>query len=171
MSDCKLPNTVTKLLKKIQGKPCWGVQYDRQVNLSMSFGDPVLKICEPFQAKSSSTKIRELSSRRKITVQGKWWLWIFCAYWKLSFDGVRAATGASSFKQIQIAPAGLSGQILKQVEINPRTGATCFIFDLGGLLGVRRFERDSEDDLRMPDAPDGNVLAIRGREIFLSIRR
>lgn len=156
-----LTDTVSKAFKQVYGKPCWGVEYDRNVNLSMSFGDPILKIREPIQSISPSNKIRELFARRHVTVKGKWWLWIFCAYWKLSFDGERAASGTSSFRQIQIGLAKLSGQILKQVEINPQTGATRFVFDLGGLLEVRRFERDSKEDLWMLYAPNGNVLTVR----------
>lgn len=172
MSANKSPDVIHKALKQIYGKHCWGVEYDCNVNLSMSFGDPVLRIREPVQSKSSSSKVQELFARRHVTVKGKWWLWIYCAYWKLSFEGVRAATGASSFKQIQIALARLNGQMLKQVEINPQTGATRFVFDLGGLLEVWRFERDSKKDLWMLYAPDGNVLAVRGDgQSSLSARR
>jgi hypothetical protein len=34
-----LTDTVSKAFKQVYGKPCWGVEYDRNVNLSMSFGD------------------------------------------------------------------------------------------------------------------------------------
>jgi hypothetical protein len=51
---------------------------------------------------------------------------------------------------------------LKEVEVNPRTGATRFDFDLGGRLEVRRMERNSEDDLWMLYEPNGYVLCVRG---------
>ena len=58
--------------------------------------------------------------------------------------------------------AKLNGQILIRAQVNPQTGATRFEFDLGGLLEVRRFERDSEDDLWILYKPNGYVLAVKG---------
>ena len=164
-------NQIDNTLNQIYGKPCWGISYDCNVNLSMSFGDPMLTIREPFKPKSSSPGIREWASSRQVTIKGKWWLWVFCSYWKLSFDGERAASGASSFRQIQIALAKLSGQILTQAVINPHTGATRFEFDLGGTLDVRRFDRQSKHDLWMLYKPSGYVLTIRGDGRYSHQRR
>jgi hypothetical protein len=153
---------IYKTFRKIYGKPCWGLEYDPQLNLSMSFGDPILRIQEPKQSKSKNSLVRDLLSRRRVTVKGKWWLWIYCAYWKISLNGSRAATSSSSFLQISKSLAKLQGQVLNEVHVNPRTGATRFDFDLGGVLEVRRFERKSEDDLWMLYEPNGHVLTLRG---------
>ncbi len=153
---------IYKTFRKIYGKPCWGLAYDTQLNLSMSFGDPKLIIQEPQKSKSKNPLVRDLFSRRRVTVNGKWWLWIYCAYWKITLNGSRAATSSSSYLQISKSLTKLEGQILKEVHVNPRTGATRFDFDLGGILEVRRFERNSEDDLWMLYEPNGYVLSVHG---------
>lgn len=155
-------DAISKTFNQLYGKPCWGIEWDRQLNLSLSFGDPILHVREPFESTSKLPKIRELSSRRRVTVKGAWWLWVFCSYWKISFDSVSAASSSSSYLQKSKAMSKLQGQILEQVCINPRSGATRFEFDLGGVLEVRRFERDSKDDLWILYKPSGYVLTIRG---------
>jgi len=155
-------STIYKTFRKIYGKPCWGLEYDPQLNLSMSFGDPILRIQEPQKSKSKNPLIRDLLSRRRVTVKGKWWLWIYCAYWKISLNDSPAASTSSSYLQISKSLTKLAGQLLNEVHVNPLTGATRFEFDLGGVLEVRRFERNSEDDLWMLYAPNGYVLSIRG---------
>ena len=163
MNETKRPkNEIVNSLKPLYGKPCWGMDYDRTVNLSFSFGDPVMTIRGPIQSKAKSRKVRESFARRLVTVKGKWWLWVFIAKWKLSFEGKRAVTNLSSYQKIQRAIAKLDGQILTNAEINPKTGKTRFEFDLGGVLEVRRWGRKSDDDLWMLYKPNGHVLTIRG---------
>ena len=83
------------------------------------------------------------------------------AKWKISFEGKRAVTNKSSYRKIEMALAKLSGQILTDVEIDPKTGDTRFEFDLGGALKVRRWWRKSKD-LWMLYQPNGYVLTIKG---------
>ncbi len=158
---------VDRTFDKLIGLHCWGVEYDSQLNISLSFGKPVLYIREPPESKSESQR----SKRRTVRVKGEWWLWIFCSYWKISFDGKKAAGSSSGWRQIMIAIGRLNGQILKSVSVNPKSGATRFEFDLGGVLEVRRFERDSSDVLWMLYKPNGYVLAVRGDGQFTHEKR
>ena len=103
-----------------------------------------------------------LAGRRLVTVKGEWWLWVYMAYWKIVQDGGLAARNSSSLKAKQKVMGFLEGQYLKNVEINNDNGCTRFLFDQGGELEVRRFEKDSEDELWLLYKPSGYVLTVTG---------
>jgi hypothetical protein len=145
----------------IYGLLCWGVTWDSQLNLSMSFGDPILRIREPYVSKSRSPRLREHASYRQVRVRGKWWLWILCARWKLTISRSLFATGSSSQRKRKLAMARLDGQRLTMITIEPLTGATEFGFDLGATLRVRRLVAD-DSDIWTLYKPNGYVLGIRG---------
>ena len=145
----------------IHGLLCWGVTWDSQLNLSMSFGEPTLRIREPYVSKSRSPRLREHASYRQVRIRGKWWLWIFCARWKLTISHSMAVTGSSPQWKRNMAMARLDGQRLTGVAIDPLTGATEFAFDLGASLQVRRLVAD-DSDIWTLYKPNGYVLGIRG---------
>ncbi|MDY7010679.1 MAG: hypothetical protein SVV80_07995 [Planctomycetota bacterium] len=159
-------NVIDRTFQQLYGQLCWGVHYDRQLNLSMNFGDPHLKIRELDRAKSKSVLLGLYDSRRLITVRGRWWLWIYCSYWKISYKGKLVVTGASSIRRILQAAEELKGQKLVQVDVNKDTGATRFVFDLGGVLDVRRFERNSKDEIWILYKPNGYVLSVSGNGTY-----
>ena len=154
--------TIDKSFQPLYGQPCWGLHYQRQLNLSMNFGNPSLRIREPFHTNAKSDIGRQMAARRCVTVSGEWWLWIYCCYWKLTSDGLPLATGSSSIRKIDRAMAQLDGQALVSVTVEPETGATRFVFDLGCVLHCRRFERDSDAELWMLYKPTGYVLSVHG---------
>jgi hypothetical protein len=149
-------------LRSLYGKPCWGVRHDRQLNLSMNFGTPLLDIREPYVTNFASETAKGVASRRNVTIRGEWWLWIYCSYWRLTSDERRLATGSSSARQIERAIKELDGQKLVSAVVNPETGATRFVFDLGCVLDCRRFERNSDKELWMLYKPSGYVLSVHG---------
>src|SRR5262245_4374853 len=148
------------------GKPCWGLRYDGNLNLSMNFGKPSLHVREPFNTGSTSEAVRRMASRRQVTVRGEWWLWMYCCYWRLTSGDLELATGSSSFRRIVRATEQLSGQELVSLAIDPQTGATRFVFDLGCALHCRRFRRDSDDGLWKLYKPSGYVLSVHGNGTF-----
>lgn len=154
----------------LYGKPCWGVRHDRQLNLSMNFGTPSLDIREPYVTNFASETAKRVASRRNVTVRGKWWLWIYCSYWRLSSDQRRLATGSSSARQIERAIQQLDGQKLVSAVVNPETGVTRFVFDLGCVLDCRRFERNSDKELWMLYKPTGYVLSAHGNGVISHFR-
>src|SRR4029077_4680719 len=95
----------------------WGLQYDRSLNLSMNFGKPSLRVREPFKTDSKSKVVQRMAARRRVTVRGQWWLWIYCCYWQLTFDGRPLATSSSSLRRIERATAQLAGQKLVFAEV------------------------------------------------------
>ena len=157
---------IDKTFRPLYGEPCWGVYYDRQLHLSMNFGEPSLEVREPFKTNTGSNLARRMAASRRITIRGEWWLWICCCYWRLTFDGLGVTTDSSSLRQIERATKQLDGQKLVSVEVEPDTSATRFIFDLGCVLRCRRIKRDSDADLWMLYKPRGFVLSVRGNGTF-----
>jgi hypothetical protein len=157
---------IDRCFRPLYGQPCWGLRYSRNLNLSMNFGKPSLHIREPRNTESKLEAVRRWAARRQVTVRGEWWLWIYCCYWRLTDGELPLATGSSSFRQIERATAQLEGQKLVRVEVEPRTSATCFAFDLGCLLRCRRFERDTDDELWILYKPSGYVLSVQGNGMF-----
>ncbi|MEI6232153.1 MAG: hypothetical protein WCT04_03825 [Planctomycetota bacterium] len=153
---------MSKSIIELRGKPCWGLSWDRYLNLSMSFGDPILEIREPIESKSKLKHVRDLFARRLVTVQGRWWLWLRMAQWRIELNGTQLADGACSYRRIQIAMAKLKGQILTSVTIDAKTAATRFEFDLGGVLTVYRYRRFADDELWSLYKPKGYVLSVLG---------
>ncbi|MCE9568383.1 MAG: hypothetical protein K8U57_40810 [Planctomycetes bacterium] len=134
--------------------------------MSMSFGKPSLDVREPYSTDSKSEVVQRMASRRRVTVRGEWWLWIYCCYWRLTSNDLELATGTSSIRRIERATAQLAGQELVSVAIEPETGATRFVFDLGCVLQCRRFERDTDAELWTLYKPSGYVLSVHGNGTF-----
>ncbi|TWT59110.1 hypothetical protein KOR42_24990 [Thalassoglobus neptunius] len=155
-----------KWFRPLYGHPCWGIEYGRQTNLSINFGKPSLEIREPFVTESQSQVVRELASRRLVTVRGEWWLWLWCCYWKLTLNEETLATGSSSARRTKKAMSRLSGQKIVSLSVNEKTGFSGFEFDLGCQLSCRRFERDSEERLWSLYRPNGYVLSVHGNGTY-----
>ncbi len=145
---------------EIIGKPCWGLIYDRQTNLSLNFGNPFLKIEEPFKSKSKLPDIREHFARRRVFVKSDYFLLIYIARWKIIHKQKTLATNRSSFLGITKAIGNLKGQILEKVEINKNTGMTNFEFDLGSNLLVQRWSPKETDELWTLSKPDNYYLSV-----------
>lgn len=157
---------IAKAFKQLEGHPCWGLNHDPQVNLSLNFGKPSLDIREPFQTNFKSEFARRVAAGRRVTVRGEWWLWLLGCHWSLCSQNQRLATGTSSAKSIDRAIRDLDGQKLISVEVHSRTAATRFLFDLGGVLKCRRFDQDSAIDLWSLYKPTGYVLSVYGNGTF-----
>jgi hypothetical protein len=150
------------LIKPLLKKPCWRVRWDNQLNLDLSFGRPSLHIREPHGSSARSPRVRAQAARRLVTVRAEYWLWIYVAYWKLLPLRGSATTQSSSARAKDIACAQLEGQKLVDVKISPRTGSTCFAFDLGTTLEVRRQRAGEDADIWTLYRPRGLALSVRG---------
>ena len=153
---------VHKLFQRLIGLPCWHVAWDPQTNLSLNFGRPRLVVREPISSRGRSPKVRQLLAHRRVSVRGDWWLWIWCAYWKVSTRGLAPVTGASPRRAIRAALALLDGQRLTGVVVNAANGRTEFCFDLGARLDVRRFDARCDGDMWTLYEPNSRALAVRG---------
>lgn len=149
-----------KWVRSLYGLPCWGLHYDRQLNLSINFGQPSLSIREPYETESTSTFVQRLAAQRNVAVRGEWWLWLRLCHWQLCLNNQVQATGASSRRRIEQAMSGLSGQKLVTLSVNAINGQTQFQFDLGGQLTCRRMNRHCDDELWSLYRPKGRVLVM-----------
>jgi hypothetical protein len=157
---------IRRSLQPLYGQPCWGLCYHQNLNLTMNFGKPSLRVREPYITDSQSEIVRRMAARRRVTVRGEWWLWIYLCYWRLTSDNLEMGTGSSSLRRIKRATSQLAGQALVSVDVEPETGATRFVFDLGCVLHCRRFERDADDELWTLYKPSGYVLSVHGNGTF-----
>ncbi|QDU81624.1 hypothetical protein Pla110_33670 [Polystyrenella longa] len=153
---------IDQWLQPLYGQPCWGLNYGRQTNLSLNFGEPSLSIREPYCTESSSETVQQQASQRNVTVHGEWWLWLWCCYWQLTLSNEVLATGSSSNKKIEKAISLLSGQKLVAASVNQSSGFTQFQFDLGCELKCRRYGDDNQDELWNLYMPNRYVLSVHG---------
>ena len=149
--------------------PCWGVHWAPHLNLTMNFGAPRLVVREPKRPKKStgaSARIRLQFSHRLVTVQGRWWLWLFWSRWTLSVQGLAPVRSTGSARRIREAIRLLDGQRLTKTLISPDDGRTRFEFDLGAVLDVRELERSDETAIWSLYKPDRRVLSVKGDGSF-----
>ena len=141
---------------------CWGLEWSPVTNLSMSFGQPTIEVVrEPYRPRSRVEEVRRNAMRRIIAVRGRWWLWLYLAYWSISRERQTLATTSSPLYKKQAALLDLRGQKLRDVHILNGTGATRFVFDLGTILDVKR-SRGDVGDIWLFYGPDDRVLSLRG---------
>lgn len=157
---------IDKTFADLHGKLCWGLRYDRQLNLSLNFGQPSLRIREPVKTESRSSVAQRMASTRTVTVSGEWWLWIYVCRWKITRDNERLASSSESLRRIELACKILEGQAIVSTRINPNTGATRFDFDLGCALHCHRFEKETDDELWTLYKPNGYVLNVHGNGTY-----
>lgn len=139
------------VFRPIYGRPCWGVNYERYLNLSLHFGPPHLIIREPHSTASQSSAVRRNAARRLVTVGGRWWLWIFTSYWRLSYNGVVISNQRRyDSGKVRNMLCDLEGQKLIRVRVNPKNSSTRFEFDLGAKLDVWKLDDDTVYDLLDP---------------------
>ena len=151
---------------EIIGKPCWGLVYDRQTNLSLNFGNPFLKIEEPFKSKSKLSDIRAHFASRRVFVKSEYFLRIYVARWKIIHKQKTLATNRSSFLAITKAIGNLKRQILEKVIVNKDTGMTQFEFDLESNLLVQRWSQKEIDELWIFSKPDNYYLSVYSNGFF-----
>jgi hypothetical protein len=74
----------------------------------MNFGKPRLTIREPKRSTAGSKAVRLQSSHRLVTVQGEWWLWLWCSRWTLSIQGLDPVRSSASRRRIltELATSG-----------------------------------------------------------------
>jgi hypothetical protein len=154
-------NIAEAKFEELYGLPCWKVEWDANLNLSMNFGQPSLHIHEPKELKSSDEKISDSFKYRDVTVRGEWYFWILSGYWKLSIRDFDEVTGATSYKRKSMALARLDGQKLMHVRIDPKTSATEMEFDLGAILSIRRVGLKTDEDIWSLCKPNGYVVSVR----------
>lgn len=142
--------------------PCWGVHWEPQLNLSLNFGAPHLEVREPMKSTARSPRARLRFAHRRVTVRGRWWLWLFWSRWTLWVQGLDPVRSTGSAKRIAESLKLLEGQRLTSAAIAAADGRTRFEFDLGAVLDVRELGRSSGSEIWSFYKPDHRVLSVRG---------
>lgn len=155
-----IPRQIASAFAPILGRPAWQVKQGHGSFLTLEFGEPRLEIEEPKERRGRRYRI--------VTICGDWHLWIYCCDWEIIQDGVRFAHSESDDQTIERATNQLDGQCLEKLWIEPRTVATHFEFDLGGILSTFPYEDDDDepDEQWMLFEPSGDVLCIRSDNRF-----
>ena len=147
---------------------CWGVEWSRMLNLSMSFGQPRLEVVmEPHKTQSRDADIRRMARRRLISIKGKWWLWVLLARWEILHDGVCLVNSRSSMAKKHDAFADLTGQKLLNIWLLPDKGCTCFEFDLNTTLRITRMGKANKDEVWCLSEPCGYCFSLYADGTFL----
>jgi len=137
------------------------VEYERQLNLKLSFGRPSVHVLrEPGKPIGKPGRGR-WSGRRVVALRAEYWLWVYLARWKVALADGRSATMASGARVRDAVLNSLKGEKITKVRVQPNTGATQIAFDLGGLLEIHRLGRGKPEDLWMLYKPRGLVLTVR----------
>jgi len=159
-----LHTLIDDVFAPLYGKPCWDVVPGYASFLTLEFGMPHLVIDEPkLLPKSASLRRRRAHARRRVTVRGDWHLWIYCCTWRVLIHGELIGDDTTA-RRIKRAAHELDGQALQQVIVNPEAGSSVFVFDLGGHLETRPYNRDSEQWHLYE--PSGNVFTYRADGYF-----
>jgi hypothetical protein len=137
------------------------VEYERQLNLKLSFGRPTVHVLrEPGKSIGKPGRGR-WKGRRVVVLRAEYWLWVYIARWKVTLADGRSATMASGARARDSVLNTLKGEQITGVRVQPRTGATQITFDLGGVLKIHRLGSTEPDDLWMLYKPRGLVLTVR----------
>ena len=122
----KVASPLDTFVSPILGFAAWGVKQGHGSFLTFEFGEPKLEVVE----RQSDGK----GLSRSAYVYGQWHLWIYCCHWRALQGGTQLASSEDENDLIYRAAAGLNGQKLLSVAVDPTQGRSTFSFDLGGSL-------------------------------------
>lgn len=108
------------------GQPVWGAKQGYGSFLNLEFCEPRLIVKEWIS--------KDRGKCRHAYVQGRWTIWIYCCEWRFFADGEAIAWSEDSREDIARATGMMDGQKLTRISVNPASGKSSFVFDLGGLL-------------------------------------
>ncbi len=150
---------VESVVKRLYGKPCWGVTPGFGSFLTLEFGKPHLEVREPVAAnKGTPAKVQKVLASREVHVHGEWHLWVYCCAWEV-FSGGKHIGGSTTKAKIRRAAEFLNGQKLTRFSILLPKVRCVFEFDLGATLTTRPYDKESEQWLLYE--PSHRVLSVR----------
>jgi len=153
------PRQIERVVRRLYGKPCWGVKPGVGSFLTLEFGKPNLQVRDPVVAtKGASASVRQTLARRRVRVHGEWHLWIYCCHWEV-LSGNKRIGDSSTKTKMRRAAEFLSGQKLIGFSVSPRNVNCVFDFDLGASLKTRPYDENGEQWLLF--GPSHKVLTLR----------
>ena len=158
-SEAVAPDPLDAFVSPILGLPAWGVKQGHGSFLTFEFGDPKLEVSE--------RQSEDRGLRRSAYVHGEWHLWIYCCHWRALQDGTQLAWSEDANELIERDAAGLNGQKLVAVGVDPAEGRSTFTFDLGGALETWPYGDDPTDEQWIIHART-EVFAYRADGLYMS---
>jgi hypothetical protein len=148
-----------QILKKVYGKPSWGVHKSDGSIITFEFGKPKLNV---WKKVLQPTKKGRNYPRRIVRVHGDWNLWIFDCDWEVRQNNSKICDSNSLAEKIDQGCAILDGQILTKAVVNSKNLVTDFYFDLGGHLQTKPYKKEDEPS-SMWDlfCPNRRVFSLR----------
>jgi len=112
--------------------PCWDASSEFGTWLSLSYGQPKVKVREGNPAGDTARQ-----RRRRVTMEGDFLLWFEMGEWEYFEDGKRKYHSEQSRAYLRRVAARLQSQCLSSVAVLELPAVVRFEFDLGGTLLVR----------------------------------
>jgi hypothetical protein len=153
---------VQSVFAPILGTPAWCVQKGQGSMLTFEFGNPSLYVREPIEPSPvTAEKVAARLRRRNVRPIGEWTLWIYFCNWRCFARGKIIAHSESIDKRIAAAAYELNGQRLLAVSVDPDTGTSSFVFDLGARLETSPYGGEASDQQWSLNRLSGGVFAYR----------
>ena len=156
---------LARSLRDLTGEYCWGARWDRNTDLWLQFGPAHLWVQGEWWDKRSPGG-RYPSSRRAyrlVTPRGAWTFAVLAARWRLMLPDVEPVSYSGPSRVVrEWALKRLCGQSLTEASVDPSTGFTRLVFDLGAVLEIRRQSAPWDMEMWLLYRPRGFVLAVRG---------
>lgn len=127
-------DVVGEVFDPIPNRRAWLVRRGYGSFVTLEFGEPELEFTDPFLDRLYIDGAPERAMRRRVSLHGRWHLWIYCCWWTLTLDGVELACCESDDSRTARALTALDGQALSSMTVSPADGSSRFTFDLGCVL-------------------------------------
>lgn len=126
---------------QLEGLHCWQVSSELGTWLSLSFGQPHVRVRED-NPHGKSERLR----RRHAYVEGDFFLWFEMGEWEYYEKGKRRYHSGQSRAYLRRTAARLQSQCIARVQLVEQPAKMVFDFDLGGQLLVRPASDAAQDD-------------------------
>jgi len=152
-----------RICSAVYGNPAWSVRKGHGSFLTLEFGQPDLEVREPLAASpDTQERVQERLASRRVSVRGRWHLWIYCCNWSITLRGTEVAHSESPDDVIAFATDQLDGQKLLSVIRDERPGTWVFAFDLDCELRTWPYDDDvTGEQWLLYERDSVNVLTVR----------
>lgn len=140
--------SLENVLEPLMGLHMWSIRRGHGTFIMLDFGEPWLSIREPIKPKANEDKVIKMLKRRRVSVVGRYQLWIYEAIWNV-FAGNLNVSNEDDSEAVTTVFNMLNGQKLSGFSIDAPIRSCVFHFDLGGELRTSPSRLEREDQWRL----------------------